>query len=57
MIAAKAHKTRMLTDQMPATTPLVFKARLTVYGDGSPLDSRFVYFLVPPRIEGPGGPD
>lgn len=45
------------TFQMPATSPLIFKARLTVYGDGSPLDSRIVYFLVPPRIEGPGGPD
>lgn len=42
---------------MPATTPLVYKARLTVYGDGSPLDSRLVYFLIPPRIVGPGGPD
>ncbi len=41
---------------MPATSPLVFKARLTVYGDGSPLDSRLVYFLVPPRVEIPGGP-
>ncbi|MEC7524331.1 MAG: hypothetical protein VYE22_30905 [Myxococcota bacterium] len=41
---------------MPTTTPQVFIARLTVYGDGSPLDSRLVYFLVPPEIEGPGGP-
>jgi hypothetical protein len=41
---------------MPAATPLVFKARLTVYGDGSPLDDRFVYFLVPPVIPDPGGP-
>jgi len=35
--------------------PKVFKAKLTVHGDGSPLDTRTVYFLVPPRIEGPGG--
>lgn len=41
----------------PSTEPLVFRARLTVRGDGSPLDSRIVYFLVPPRIEMPGGPD
>ncbi|AKF03801.1 hypothetical protein [Sandaracinus amylolyticus] len=42
---------------MPTLTPQVFRARLTVRGDGSPLDSRIVYFLVPPRppvIEGPG---
>ncbi len=44
------------TFQMPDTSPLIFRARLTVYGDGSPLDSRLVYFLVPPRIELPGGP-
>ncbi len=37
--------------------PQVFEARLTVSGDGSPLDSRIVYFLVPPDIELPGGPD
>ena len=42
---------------MPATVPLVFEAQLTVYGDGSPLDTRRVFFLVPPEIEGPGGPD
>ncbi len=46
----------MNTTVMPDTRPLVFKARLTVYGDGSPLDSRIVYFLVPPRIELPMGP-
>lgn len=34
---------------MPIATPQVFRARLTVSGDGSPLDSRLVYFLVPPR--------
>ena len=38
---------------MPELSPLVFKARLTVYGDGSPLDDRLVFFLVPPRIEIP----
>ena len=42
---------------MPATVPLVFEAQLAVYGDGSPLDSRRVFFLIPPHIEGPGGPD
>ena len=40
----------------PGTAPLVFEARLTVFGDGSPLDSRQVYFLVPPEIEIPVGP-
>ncbi|AKF08208.1 putative Ig domain-containing protein [Sandaracinus amylolyticus] len=40
----------------PATVPLVFRARLTVHGDGSPLDSRIVYFLVPPVIPGPEVP-
>ncbi|MEC7520895.1 MAG: hypothetical protein VYE22_13560 [Myxococcota bacterium] len=34
--------------------PQVFRARLTVYGDDSPLDSRIVYFLIPPRIALPG---
>ncbi len=38
----------------PTESPQVFVARLTVMGDGSPLDSRLVYFLVPPKIEGPG---
>jgi hypothetical protein len=42
---------------MPTTTPQVFRARLTIYGDGSPLDARIVYFLVPPMIPDPGGPD
>lgn len=28
--------------------PQLFKARLVVFGDASPLDSRYVYFLVPP---------
>ncbi|MFH2008834.1 MAG: hypothetical protein ABI333_19760 [bacterium] len=44
----------LLNDFVPATTePQVFRAELTVYGDGSPLDSRQVFFLVPPVIEGP----
>jgi hypothetical protein len=47
---------RMNTFVMPTALPQVFQARLTVYGDGSPLDSRRVFFLVPPRIELPGGP-
>ena len=42
---------------MPLPTPQIFEARLTVFGDGSPLDSRKVFFLIPPVIEGPGGPD
>jgi len=37
----------------PAREPLLFRARLTVRGDGSPLDARTVYFLVPPAIEIP----
>jgi hypothetical protein len=39
--------------EQPATYPKVFVARLTVLGDGSPLDARDVYFLIPPVIEGP----
>lgn len=42
---------------MPTPVPQIFEARLTVFGDGSPLDSRRVFFLIPPHIEGPGGPD
>ena len=42
--------------QEPALEPLVYRARLTVRGDGSALDDRLVYFLVPPRIEVPMGP-
>ncbi|MDX9722075.1 MAG: hypothetical protein RBU37_15140, partial [Myxococcota bacterium] len=33
-------------------TPQLFKARLNVLGDGSPLDGRNVFFLVPPDIYG-----
>ncbi len=43
--------------QEPSASPLVYKARLTVKGDGSPLDDRVVFFLVPPRIEVPMAPD
>jgi hypothetical protein len=45
------------TTVMPTETPQIFQALLTVRGDGSPLDARRVYLLVPPRppvIEGPG---
>ena len=42
----------------PATTPQMFMATVEVHGiGGALLDSRDVYFLVPPVIEGPGGPD
>lgn len=37
----------------PTPEPQVFRARLTVSGDGSPLDARTVYFLVPPYIPPP----
>jgi hypothetical protein len=47
----------MQTTVMPEASPLVFEAELTIYGDGSPLDSRTVFFLVPPVIPDPGGPD
>lgn len=41
------------TTQLPSNVPQVFQARLTVNGDGSPLDSRDVFFLVPPDIVQP----
>lgn len=44
----------MNTTVMPLLAPQVFRATLTVRGDGSPLDEREVYFLVPPRIPDPG---
>jgi len=35
---------------VPATDdPQIYKASLTVRGDGSPLDTRDVYFLIPPK--------
>jgi hypothetical protein len=37
--------------------PQVFRARLTVRGDGSPVDARTVYFLVPPDVEIPDVPE
>ncbi len=41
----------------PAETPQMFKATVEVYGTGGALlDSREVFFLVPPEFEGPGGP-
>jgi hypothetical protein len=42
------------TTVVPALRPLVFRAEISVSGDGSPLDVRRVYFLVPPRIPDPG---
>ena len=33
--------------------PQVFEAAITVFGDGSPLDRRRVFFLIPPEIEQP----
>jgi hypothetical protein len=42
----------------PLPEPQVFKAFVDVLGDHiTVLDTRDVYFLVPPHIEGPGGPD
>ncbi|MBU1239812.1 thrombospondin type 3 repeat-containing protein [Myxococcota bacterium] len=39
----------------PALEPQMFMATIEVYGEGGALlDSRDVYFLVPPHIEGPG---
>jgi hypothetical protein len=34
----------------PTREPQLFRAELTVRGDGSPLDRRTVYFLVPPDV-------
>lgn len=43
---------------MPTTVPQLFMATLRVLGDGfTELDSRDVFFLVPPVPEDPGGPD
>ncbi|MAC26968.1 MAG: hypothetical protein CMN31_28360 [Sandaracinus sp.] len=42
---------------MPTAEPQIFRATLRVLGDGfTELDSRDIYFLVPPVIEGPDGP-
>ncbi|APR80859.1 internalin, putative [Minicystis rosea] len=43
------HPVMQNTTVQPTTAPQLFRAKLTVYGDGSPLDSRDVYFLVPPK--------
>ncbi|MBO6940213.1 MAG: hypothetical protein JJ863_34895 [Deltaproteobacteria bacterium] len=41
---------------VPATDePQLFRATLTVTGNGSPLDRREVFFLVPPKIDDPMG--
>lgn len=37
------------TTVMPTDAPQIYKAILTVRGDGSPLDQRDVYFLIPPE--------
>jgi hypothetical protein len=42
----------------PTTEPQIYMATVQVWGDDvTLLDERDVYFLVPPVIEGPGGPD
>ncbi len=42
----------------PTTEPQIFMANVQVWGDDvTMLDERDVFFLVPPVIEGPGGPD
>jgi hypothetical protein len=42
---------------MPLLTPQLFRAVLRVFGDGfTELDSRDIYFIVPPMIPDPGGP-
>jgi hypothetical protein len=46
---------RMNTLVMPTLVPQVFQGTVRVVGDGrTPLDSREVYFLVPPTIPDPG---
>ncbi|MCB9616306.1 MAG: hypothetical protein H6721_00875 [Sandaracinus sp.] len=43
---------------MPTASPQVFRGTIRVIGDGfTELDRRDVFFLVPPVIEIPGGPD
>jgi hypothetical protein len=37
----------------PTETPQIFRARIVVRGDGSVLDQRTVYFLIPPFIDPP----
>jgi hypothetical protein len=43
---------------VPTAEPQIFMATVQVWGDEvTVLDERAVFFLVPPVIEGPGGPD
>lgn len=42
------HPVPVNTTQPPTQDPQIFVAKLTVFGDGSPLDDRQVFFLVPP---------
>ncbi|MCB9596354.1 MAG: hypothetical protein H6719_26765 [Sandaracinaceae bacterium] len=45
---------KMNTTVPPTLSPQLFRAQVTVIGDGfTPLDSRIVFFLVPPRIPDP----
>ncbi len=45
---------KMNTTVMPTLDPQIFRARINVVGDGfTPLDSRVIYFLVPPRVPDP----
>lgn len=47
------HPVLVNTTVVPTEQPQIFRAELTVYGDGSPLDTRQVFFLVPPVIVEP----
>jgi hypothetical protein len=45
---------RSNTSVMPTLDPQLFRARINVIGDGfTPLDTRVIYFLVPPRVPDP----
>ena len=46
------HPVSSNTFVQPTTEPLIYKALVTVYGDGSPLNSREVFFLIPPNVSG-----
>jgi hypothetical protein len=43
------HPVPVNTTVPPEKYPQLYRAILTVYGDGSPLDNRDVYFLIPPN--------
>jgi len=43
------HPVLQNTTVEPSDEPQLYRAVLTVYGDGSPLDERDVYFLIPPN--------